>query len=255
MVDGSIIRMSRIINPVSKKTLILKVDWANKNQAKEIVRTCKDYCEGIVVNREQAGDLSLYFSGKEAPALIARIHWTCLYKEGLSSLYENIDIVASAVEEAMMFGASAIFSSFIIGHKRDMDEARNVESISFLSRACEKLGMPLIVECLPIGERITRENFSKSIELAARVSMEAGADIIAIPYTGNPESFKNMLYSANVPILLLDVETPFGRSINNLELALKVGVRGLVIGEEMLRSLDVLDIKSLYKSLHGRFDR
>ena len=251
MVNGMMIRANKLINPTSGRALILKVDWASRSEAEEIVKACKDYCEGIVVNREQINDLSPYFLGKKAPALIIRIHWIRLYEGGLSSLYESVDTIISAVEEAMVFGASAIFTSFLIGHERDEDEARNVESISFLSRACEKLGIPLMVECLPLGERITKENFSRCIELGARVSTEAGADIVAIPYTGDPESFKKIVYGINTPTLLLDIKTPFGRSVENLDSSLKAGAKGIVVGEEMLRKLNILDVKGLYQSLHG----
>jgi len=244
-------RINRIINPESEKTLILEMDWANDAYAEMIIRDCRNCCDGVIVNKDQVNRLHTYLMGSRAPGLIIQIDWKSFYQELQSPLYENLEIVNSAVEEAVLLGASSIVSSLIIGYEKDEDEARNLEAISFLARACERAGIPLIIRCLPIGRRVTRENFCRCVELGARVAMEAGADMVAIPYTGDQASFNRIVHGVNVPILLLDMQTPLGGSIDSLKLALEIGVVGAIIGYGTLKDYIPQKVKTIYEVIHG----
>jgi DhnA family fructose-bisphosphate aldolase class Ia len=245
------LRMSRVINPKSGKTLILEVDWMNNAYAEIIVKDCRDYCDGVIVNKDQVNHLRTYLMGSRAPGFIIQIDWKNFYQGLQSPLYQNLEIVNSAVEEAVLVGASSIISSLIIGYERDEDEARNLEAISFLARTCERANIPLIIRCLPIGKRVTRENFCRCVELGARVAMEAGADIVAVPYTGDQTSFNRIVYGVNVPVLLLDMQTPLGRSIDNIKLALEIGAVGAIISYETLKDCSPQKVKTIYEVIHG----
>jgi len=244
-------RIDRIINPESGKMLILEIDWANDAYSERIIRDCRNYCDGVIVSKDQVNRLHPYLMGSSAPAFIIQIDWKSFYQGFQRSLYENSEIVNSAVEEAILLGASSITSSFIVGHDKDEDEARNLEAISFLARACERAGVPLIIRCLPFGRRITKENFCRCVELGARVAMEAGADIVAIPYTGDQPSFNRIVYGVNIPILLLDVQTPLGRSIDSLKSALEIGAVGAIISYETLKDYTTQKVKIIYEVIHG----
>lgn len=255
--SGEIIRMNRIFNASTRKSLIIKVDWEVRRQkspiSAEVVQSLKDYCDGIVLNYNQVNNLFYHFLGRYAPALIIRADWMSFPQiSSASNSEEIINFLESLVENVVLTGASAIISSFLVGYERDEDEAKNVRFISLLARESEKIGLPLIVECIPFGERITRENFSRCVELAARVSTEAGADIVAIPFVGDLALLQKIIVGVGTPVLMLDIPTPFGNAIDNLTSTLNSGASGLVIGEETFARLDAQSIRKLYECVHGR---
>lgn len=255
---GKTVRMNKFIDLMTKKSVIIKADWGMRIgkeliDVEEMIQTFKDHCDGIVLDPEQTKNLFHHFLGKRAPALIIRTEWANVFQAvSLPPPYKVNSLSASLVKNAITLGASAIISFFFVGYERDEDEAKNLESISFLARECEKFGFPMIAECIPFGERITKENFSNCVELAARVSTEAGADVAAIPYTGDPVSFRKIVNGVGTPVLMLDIATPFGSGVKNIEAALNSGASGIIVGEETFKKLDFLKIKNLYKIVHKK---
>lgn len=252
-IAGKIIRINRLVNPLSKRMLIIKAECSmgteeEFNTIEKIIQSFKESCDGIVLNYDYVSKLFRYFLGRHAPALILRVK---LPMVPLQPDKANA-ILSPLIENAVSIGATAAISSFFVGHEKDEDEARNVRSISLLARETEKVGLPLIIECIPFGERVTRENFSKCVELAARVSTEAGADVIAIPYIKEQEILQKIIDGVGTPVLMLDIVTPFGSAVEDLKSALNSGASGLIIGEETFRRLDIQSIKKLYESIHRR---
>jgi DhnA family fructose-bisphosphate aldolase class Ia len=236
--NGKIIRMNRIINPITKRALIIKANLMMETlSAEDLIKVSRDFCDGIILNLEQVEKLFHYFLGRHAPALILKIDYT--------------SYSSSLIENALYTGASGVISSFIVGHKKDEDEAKNLEAISSLARESERYALPLIVECIPFGERITKENFFRCVELAARVSAEAGADIIAVPYIEGNFLRQKIVNGIDIPVLMSDMRTFFGSAIENAEIMLKSGASGFLIGEETFRMYDISKINYLYSLLHG----
>jgi len=232
--------MNRIINPNLKRSLIVDASsLLERCYDEKIFQILKEYCDGIVLVSSQVERLYHVFLGRRAPALILRLGWR--------------NISPQAVEDALFMGASAVISSFLVGHERDEDEAMNLEIISLIARQSERVNLPLIVECIPYGERITKENFSRCVELAARVATEAGADIIVIPYVRDQVLLKKIINGVSIPVLMSDIMTPFGSSIEKVEFVLENGASGFLLGEETFRKYDVERvIKILYERIYGR---
>lgn len=251
-VAGKIIRTNRLVNPLSKRTLIIKAECSigmeeESGIIEKLVQSFKDSCDGMILSYDYVSKLFRYFLGKRAPALILQVKLSIVPPQPDKASA----ILSPLIENAVSIGGSAVISSFFIGHEKDEDEAMNVRFISLLARETEKLGLPLIVDCIPFGERVTRENFSKCVELAARVSTEAGADIIAIPYV-EEQAIQRIIDGVGTPVLMLDVATPFGSFVDNLELALNYGASGLIVGEETFQRLDIRSVKKLYELIHRR---
>lgn len=232
-----------MIDPNIKRSLIIDVSsFSEEYYGEKTLQIFKELCNGLVLDQSQVEKLYHVFLGRKAPALILKFIW------------KNIShhIIPQAIENALFMGASAVMSPFLVGHERDEDEAKNLEIISLIARQSERLNLPLIVECIPRGERITKENFSKCVELAARVAAEAGADIIVIPYLREPALLKKIIDGVDIPVLMSDIMTPFGCSIENVEPVLENGVSGFLLTEETLRKRDVEKVvKTLYERIHG----
>jgi DhnA family fructose-bisphosphate aldolase class Ia len=82
---------------------------------------------------------------------------------------------------------------------------RNIKSITSFAEKCDKLGLPLCVEPTLWGKRISQEEKNKVefVRDACRIAAELGADVIKAPYTGKPETFKEVVESCPVPVTIL----------------------------------------------------
>ena len=114
----------------------------------------------------------------------------------------------STVEEAMMIGADAIASMAFPGTAR---ESQNSEKVGKISQECFKLGMPHICETLP--PEIIEYHFKseakrkwpsvEQVKFVDRVAAELGADVVKSYYTGDPDTFKEVVESCPVPVIVL----------------------------------------------------
>jgi fructose-bisphosphate aldolase / 2-amino-3,7-dideoxy-D-threo-hept-6-ulosonate synthase len=62
--------------------------------------------------------------------------------------------------------------------------------------------MPLIAMMYPRGENIKNPHDPSIISHAARIGAEAGADIVKTVYTGDIDTFKDVVKSCPVPIVI-----------------------------------------------------
>jgi DhnA family fructose-bisphosphate aldolase class Ia len=114
----------------------------------------------------------------------------------------------SSVDEAMRIGADAVASMAFPGTAR---ESQNSEKVGVVSQECGKLGMPHVCEALP--PEIIEYHFKaesertwpsvEHIKFVDRVAAELGADVVKSYYTGNPDTFKEVVECCPVPIIVL----------------------------------------------------
>jgi len=96
---------------------------------------------------------------------------------------------------------------------------------------CNYWGMPLIAMMYPRGPLITDEKDVDAVKLAARMGAELGADYVKTVYTGDPESFREVVEGCPAPILIAG-----GGKLSDAEMfkaiegAMQAGAKGLSIG-------------------------
>jgi DhnA family fructose-bisphosphate aldolase class Ia len=241
---GKDLRLSQIIDQKSKKSLILEADQGltlgpipGIEDLTLLLKKIKDKVDAIVLSKGQVGRLIDFFKGKNAPALLIRADWTNAFREeGFILPAREIKYILSIrVEDALMLGASGIASRLFVGYDEDEDEAANVKSIAELAGECESYGVPLLVEAFPIGERVTKENYIDCARLAARIAVEAGADIVAIPYKENANLIHQIIEAVNGPVLISEGEASINSLIKDLDNLIKAGATGLIIGRNSLQ--------------------
>lgn len=224
----------------------------------ETVKTLKNYVDAVILSPGQAGRLIHLFRGRAAPALLVRVDWANVFRDEtfvLPAQKIRYVTVASA-GEALALGASGIIAFFFIGHADDEDEARNVGSIAILARESERLGVPLLVECIPIGERITETNYVECVDMATRMAVEAGADAIAAPYTGSVESFQKIIDAAKVPAFVLDIEDKNQDFLIVAKDALDAGASGVIAGKRVLQATEpAKNLKKLWSTVHKKAEK
>jgi len=138
-----------------------------------------------------------------------------------------------SVEDAVRMNADAVIVMGYIGAEK---ESKTLENIGSVARECEKLGMPLFAEMMPVkSERIADPYDVAVVSLAARVGAELGADIIKTYYTGSEETFKEVVRRCPVPIVVAGgpkMESE-GQALRVVREAINVGAAGVVFGRNI----------------------
>ena len=209
---GKEMRISRLFNPKSKRMVLVTMDHGICiNPMKEINDPSK-VVQKIV---EGGADALLLTPG------IAK----CAYKELLeseTSLMMRIDGTATSigpdltndeliysVEGALRMGVDAVATFGVIGVPREAQLSRKNGKVS---EDCDMWGMPLMIEMIP--EEILRHQFADKAERrwpsdpevvkhSARVAAELGADIVKGYYTGDKDTFREVIEYCPVPYVVL----------------------------------------------------
>ncbi|MFC1755408.1 2-amino-3,7-dideoxy-D-threo-hept-6-ulosonate synthase [Thermoproteota archaeon] len=111
----------------------------------------------------------------------------------------NRKMLATNVKEAIRLGADAVSIHINVGGK---EEPEMLEQLGIVSGECERWGMPCIAMMYPRGENITNPHDPEKVAHAARVGAELGADIVKTVYTGDIDSFKEVVKKCPVPIAI-----------------------------------------------------
>ena len=147
------------------------------------------------------------------------------------SARENIATPA----EALRLGADAFATCAFV---RGPSEAWYLRAVADFVRQADGLGMPLILHVYPLrrddgGVRICLE--AEHIAWAVRCGIETGADVIKVPFTGDADSYGQIVRGCPVPVVAAG-----GPRTERLEdaLALAAGVvasgaRGMTIGRNV----------------------
>lgn len=210
--------------------------------------------DAILLTPGQATSLIDLFHGRDAPALLVRADWTNAFRDKTYTLPSRIIRNAGTVkvEDALVLGASGIVVYLFIGLGDEDEEARNIERISVFSRECGKLGMPLIVEPLPMGERVTKANYVDLVNLSVKMAAELGADALKVPYTGDPYTFERTVKAAGgTPVLALGGYSgvTMRDSLEVVEEAMQAGGAGIVYGRNIVQAQDPGEMVRLVRAI------
>ena len=209
---GKEMRMSRLVNPKSKRMVLVTMDHGIcVNPMKEINNP-----SGVVGKIVEGGADALLLT----PGITK-----CTYKNLLgseTSLMLRIDGTATSIgpdltndeliyslEGALCMGADAVATFGVIGVPR---EAQLSKKNGRVSESCETWGMPLMIEMVP--EEMLRHQFADRVErrwpsdpevvkYSARVAAELGADIVKGYYTGDKDTFREVIEYCPVPYVVL----------------------------------------------------
>jgi len=134
-------------------------------------------------------------------------------------------------QAAVEYGAAGAAVTVKFGHEREGEFTRNA---SLVADECTRLGLPLMVEAMARGKDLTSTD-PKGIKLAARAAMEIGADIVKTYYTGDPDSFHEVVEGCGVPILILGGPKSDGDEevLSNVYYSMQAGARGIAIGRNI----------------------
>lgn len=150
----------------------------------------------------------------------------------------NSKVLVAGVSEALKMGADAISMHINFGAETEPEMLRDLGS---LSRECEEWGMPLLVMAYPRGPKIENSYDPALVAHSARAAAELGADIVKCSYTGDIDSFREVVRGALVPVVIAGGP----KMSSDLEMltmvrdSIDAGGRGVSIGRNIFQHKDV----------------
>jgi fructose-bisphosphate aldolase/2-amino-3,7-dideoxy-D-threo-hept-6-ulosonate synthase len=159
----------------------------------------------------------------------------------------NRKILIGSVEEAIRLGADAVSVHINIGSK---EEPEMLQKLGMISDKCDEWSVPLVAMMYPRGENIKNPHDPDIVAHAARVGAEAGADIVKAVYTGDPDSFKRVVRSCPVPIVIAGgPKANTDRQILEMcEGAVTAGAKGVTFGRNIFQHKNPPSIvRALYR--------
>ncbi len=155
---------------------------------------------------------------------------------GMSNLSPNLNakVQVCSVQEAIRIGADAVSVHVNVGAQ---DEDKMLRNLGKVSDECDILGIPLLAMMYPRGPKIPNEQAPDVIAHAARIGAELGADIIKTNYTGNIDTFKAVVESCPVPVVIAGGPKckSFEDVLQTTFDSMKAGAAGLSIGRNVFQ--------------------
>ncbi|MDR2545583.1 MAG: 2-amino-3,7-dideoxy-D-threo-hept-6-ulosonate synthase [Methanobrevibacter sp.] len=166
----------------------------------------------------------------------------------------NNKVLVTSVEKAIQLGADAVSVHINIGSET---EAKMLQELGEVAETCSQWGIPILAMMYPRGEKVKNEHDVEMVKHAARVGSELGVDIVKTNYTGDPESFEEVVEGAIVPVVIAG-----GPKVNtNEELlemvkdSIEVGGAGVAFGRNLFQAENPAKItKAISKVVHNNLD-
>ncbi len=251
---GKQIRMERIFNRNTRKTVIVPMDHGVTvgpiegliDMKKTVNAVAAGGANAIVIHKGivRAGHRG---GGKDVGLII--------HLSGSSSLspYPNAKTLICTVEEAIKLGADAVSIQVNVGNGSDSEMLRDLGQTARIAR---EWGMPLLAMMYPRGEKIKDEYDLKIIKHVARLGSELGADIVKCSYTGDPESFREVVAGCAVPVVIaggpkMDSDRDILTMVRG---AIDAGAAGISIGRNIFQHKNPEHMTStLTRIVHRRY--
>ncbi|MFD1600511.1 class I fructose-bisphosphate aldolase [Halobellus rarus] len=135
------------------------------------------------------------------------------------------------------------------------DRQMFVRNLSYIAKMAEELrgtDIPLVVEPVMWGSRVPTEleTHPEYVSRAARMAWEYGADILKLPYTGDPVTFEPIVKNAPIPVMILGGPNTGStlEMLTGVEGAIASGARGIMIGRSIWKTDDPT---SVVRALEG----
>lgn len=261
---GKKIRMGRIFNENSKKSLIVAYSHgvimgplSGMRTLDEMTRVAHAISEvdGLMVAPGMLTLLEDAFIGKRRPSLF--LHWDYQsYVRGVLPYPVGSTVELGDVANAAAAGADAIMSYQYIGHRDPELEKNEIKKNAQLARACEQFGLVFMVEALSARENTNPEDKkdAKVLSLSCRIAAELGADIVKCQPPGGLDNIEEIASTCPVPLLLAGgakTETP-EMAYQIAKDSMDAGAAGLVFGRNIFEAANPAEEVRRYREIiHG----
>jgi fructose-bisphosphate aldolase, class I len=232
---GKQIRMERIVNRNTGKTVIVPMDHGVSVGPIAGITSMKDAVNQVA---EGGADAVVVHKG-----MVARGHrkggndvgLIIHLSAGTSLSSHPLDkTIVCSVEEALKMGADAVSVHVNVGNSHD---SHMLKDLGEAAHTASQWGMPLLAMIYPRGEKIKDEYDPDAVMHAARLGAELGADLVKVSYTGSRESFRKVVEGCHVPVVIaggpkMDTDSAVLQMVKE---AVEAGAAGISIGRNVFQ--------------------
>ena len=143
-------------------------------------------------------------------------------------------VPVATVEEAIKLGADAVSVHINVGAS---NEPEQLNFLGEVAETCASWGIPLLAMMYPRGPKVKSEHDPQMVSHAARVGAELGADIVKTNYTGDVDSFKQVVRGCPVPVVIAGGPKMATDKdlLEMVEGAIEAGAAGVSIGRNVFQ--------------------
>jgi DhnA family fructose-bisphosphate aldolase class Ia len=243
-------RLNRLLDPRSGRCLSVAVDHGLPGEVDlmEGIEDMEPVIEALVGAAPDAlllapgqADLLQRRAGRAKPALILRVDVPNVYgrevpDEPVSTLLDD------AVGTAVRLDAACVVVNLLDAPGQPSLRRSCVENLGRLKPACDRAGMPLMVEPIPLAPGAAGYDVQRDPERLrglVRQATELGADVIKADPLADPAEFARLVRVARVPLLVRGGGRISERELFELtEMVLAQGASGLVYGRNVIQHRD-----------------
>lgn len=237
---GKEIRLERILDRNTKKTIIIPLDHGlSVGPIKGIENNL-----GEIVNKVAEGGANAVLGHIGIPLYAHRKYGRdiglILHLSGSTDLSPNPNykVLTNTVLDAIKMGADGVSVHINLGTTTDPEM---LQTLGNLSRECREWGMPLLAMMYPRGENIIKKGKDEYdvevVKIAARAAAELGVDIVKTNWTGDIESFKEVVKGCMAPVIIAGGEKRGFRGILEVTKAsIDAGGAGVAYGRNVFQS-------------------
>lgn len=246
---GKNVRMERIIDRKTGNAVLIPMDHGISSGPMDglydMRKTVDDVTEGGATGVIMHKGLIRYSyrgSGKDVGLIL---HLSASTSLGPST---NNKVMVASLEEAIKCGADAVSVHINFGSE---DEPSMLQAVGDVSRKCNEWGMPLLIMAYPRGPQIKNQYDPQAVAHCARAAAELGADLVKVSYTGDIDSFREVVRGALAPVVIaggpkMDSDMDL---LNMVHDSIEAGGRGVSIGRNIFQNKNVRGITRAVSSI------
>ena len=236
MMIGKKIRLERVINRHTGRTVIAPMDHGVSNGPMKGIIDIDKTVESI---SQGGADAILMHKGivEQGHRGYGKDIGLIVHLSASTSLAPNPNnkVIVTSVEKAIQLGADAVSVHVNLGSET---ESEMLQELGEISETCSYWGIPLLAMMYPRGQKVENEHDVELVKHAARVGSELGVDIVKTNYTGDPDSFKEVVEGALVPVVIaggpkVDTDEELLQMVKD---SIEVGGAGVAFGRNLFQA-------------------
>lgn len=238
-------RLSRIMNPLDGKGVMLAVDHGyflgpteRLEDPKKTIKPLLKYADSLMLTR---GVLRTCLDSESNIPIVLRVSGgTSILGEDLSN-----ETITTSIEEAIRLNVSCLALSIFVGSKY---EHQTLSNLSKLVDEGEKYGIPVLA-VTAVGKEMARD--ARYLALSCRIAAELGAHLVKTYYC---EKFEKVVEGCPVPVIIAGgKKLPEKEALNLTFNAIRDGASGVDMGRNIWQSDHPIEMIQAVRSIvHDR---
>ncbi len=253
-------RLARLFNQQSRNAVVIAMDHGifsgpvpGLTRLEHAARACAEAgVDALQVGPGGARAISAVLLEHPELALVLRLDITSAYRVPKRSRTCSGEL--ATLDVAVAAAADAVVMNYLDLSDDPSEERDNLVRISQSLVEARRVAMPFIVEPLVLGGSSESDSDPDAVVRVARMAEELGADLLKVDYPQSDDGIRRLLDCTTVPILLRGgPKTEDNKSLlSAIERAVRLGVRGVVIGRNAWQVPDVTGtVRDIVKAVHG----